>query len=142
MLTFKATASVNLDDPVTQDIGARLDFGWVKPGQRITIGKVDLVPISSVEESTQIRVLVNPKETIDALECPDVDQPELCEKYVQLRDETPVIWPAILPAHGSMVIFTQEKALLDSDQDGIPDSQDTCTGTALGQAVDPSGCQL
>lgn len=142
VLTFKATASVNLDDPVTQDIGARLDFGWVKPGQRITIGKVDLVPISSVEESTQIRVLVNPKETIDALECPDVDQPELCEKYVQLRDETPVIWPAILPAHGSMVIFTQEKALLDSDQDGIPDSQDTCTGTALGQAVDPSGCQL
>lgn len=142
VLTFKATASVNLDDPVTEDIGARLDFGWVKPGQRITIGKVDLVPISSVEESTQIRVLVNPKETVDALECPDLDQPELCDKYVQLRNEETVTWPAILPPHGSMVIFTQEKSLLDSDQDGIPDSQDTCAGTTLGQAVDPSGCQL
>lgn len=142
VLTFKATASINVDDPLTGDIGARLDFGWIKPGQQITIGKVDLVPISSVEESTKIRILVNPKETVDVLECPDIEQPDLCEKYVQLRDEAPVNWPATLPAHGSMVIFTQEKSLLDLDNDGIPNSQDTCADTPLGQAVDPAGCQL
>src|SRR5207247_1939568 len=32
--------------------------------------------------------------------------------------------------------------VLDADQDGVPDSLDSCPGTALGTAVDPSGCPL
>src|SRR6266571_682413 len=32
--------------------------------------------------------------------------------------------------------------VLDADQDGVPDSLDTCPGTPLGTAVDASGCPL
>jgi len=32
--------------------------------------------------------------------------------------------------------------VLDADQDGVPDSLDSCPGTALGTAVDASGCAL
>src|SRR5207249_10091234 len=32
--------------------------------------------------------------------------------------------------------------LLDADQDGVPDSLDACPNTALGTAVDASGCPL
>jgi len=32
--------------------------------------------------------------------------------------------------------------VLDSDQDGVPDSLDACPNTALGTAVDASGCPL
>ena len=32
--------------------------------------------------------------------------------------------------------------VLDADQDGVPDSLDSCPVTALGTAVDPSGCPL
>jgi SdrD B-like protein len=32
--------------------------------------------------------------------------------------------------------------VLDADQDGVPDSLDSCAGTALGTTVDASGCAL
>lgn len=138
---FKANMNVTKNDPVTLDNGARVDFGGIKPGQAVSIGRLDLVPISSVEESTQIRLVSNPETSAQSVDCPDVDSaPANCAKYVELRTEQPVSWPLTLSAHESIVVFTQERSLLDTDQDGIPDSQDTCPATPAGLAVNASGC--
>lgn len=138
---FKANNTVVKNNPATLDNGARVDFGGIKPGQALEIGRLDLVPISSVEESTQIRLISNPESSAQYIECPDAElAPANCSKYVDLRTEQPISWPATLLAHESIVVFTQERSLLDSDQDGIPDSQDSCGGTTAGLAVDASGC--
>lgn len=138
---FKTNNTVVKNNPDTLDNGARVDFGGIKPGQAIEISRLDLVPISSVEESTQIRLISNPDSSAQYIECPDAETALAnCSKYVDLRTEQPISWPTTLSAHESMVVFTQDRSLLDSDQDGIPDSQDSCAATAAGLAVNASGC--
>lgn len=142
-LTFKADKSINIDDPVTLDTGARIDFGWLKPGLNLSVGNVQLVPISAVDEVTRLALLTNPGDTDAALDCPNIDsEPDLCSRYVTFTTQETVTWPRSVAAHSSEVIFTRALELVDSDGDGIADSQDSCATTPAGAAVDATGCPL
>jgi parallel beta-helix repeat protein len=142
-LIFKSDKSINTDDLTTNDIGARVDFGWFSPGVSISIGNVEIVPISAVDEVTQLALLSNPLENEQWVDCPDIDSnPDLCERYVSFLDQSPIAWPYVVEAHSSAVIFTRNLELIDSDEDGIADSQDTCPATPDNREVNAAGCSL
>lgn len=140
---FKATKTVNAADPVTKDLGARLDIQNVQPGQRIGIANLELVPITPAEALTRSDVLVNTGANSSQLMCPvATTQPALCSLYVRLSDSLPVAWPYSVPGRSAEIIYTRDTRLVDTDGDGIPDSQDLCPNTAAGLAVNSKGCPL
>jgi parallel beta-helix repeat protein len=142
-LVFKADKTINIDDPVTGDLGARIDFGWLRPGTTIGVGNVEIVPISAVDEVTRLALLSNPDANEQWMNCPDIDSnPELCDRYVTFLDQSPVSWPHAVSAHSSEIIFTRNLDLVDSDEDGIADSQDACPATPDGREVNAAGCSL
>jgi hypothetical protein len=53
-----------------------------------------------------------------------------------------VAWPLAVPAYSAILLYTQDEALMESDGDGIPDSQDLCPGTPTGATVNASGCSF
>lgn len=140
---FQATKTVNRNDPLTLDKGARLDFMLIQPGQTVSVANIELVPVSAVDAGISTRILLNPSPSAAALGCPDANMnAALCTQYVNFRDGTPVSWPHIVPGHGSEIIFTRDSTLVDTDSDGIPDSQDNCAFSAVGTAVNSLGCSL
>lgn len=142
-IVFKADKSINVDDPATLDTGARIDFGWLPAGLKLSLGNVQFVPISAVDEVTRLALLVNAEETDQPINCPDIDSdPDLCSRYVTFNTQETVNWPHLVPAHSSEVIFTRALELVDSDGDGIADSQDRCAATPNSAAVDSIGCSL
>ena len=141
--TLQATATVNAGDPVTKDLGARLDIEHVKPGQVITVTNAEIVPITSVDDATKTALLLNTGASPKQVACPDASTaPALCSLYVRLSDSTPIVWPYSLPPRSSEIIYTLDPALIDSDADGIADSQDRCPGSPAGSAVNAAGCGL
>lgn len=142
-MVFKADKSINVDDPATGDVGARIDFGWLRPGSTVGFGNVEIVPISAVDEVTRLALLSNPNADERWMNCPDIDSsPDLCERYVSFLEQTPIVWPHVVPAHSSAVIFTRNLELIDSDEDGIADSQDACAATPANSEVNAAGCSL
>lgn len=141
VFVFKATETAISDTSQLGAPGARLDFGFIAPGEQFDLGPVNLVPISSVDESTQIQTLLNPRSTNGYVDCPDAtNDPEICATFVTMPDQTRVTWPMFLLRNASQVIFTQDRSLVDSDSDGIADSQDSCAGTSVGVGVNQHGC--
>ena len=69
-------------------------------------------------------------------------QPAVCSQYVRLQDNTAVSWPYYLPGRASDIVYTRDARLVDTDGDGIPDTQDQCPSTAAGAAVNSKGCAL
>ena len=142
-LLFKSTMTINVNDPVTGDLGARLDFGWIPKGDTLSVANVELVPVSSVDESTQIRYVSNPSGVTASIPCPDLaTAPDLCAKFAAFTTGEPVVWPVPLGPYESMVVYTRDTALVDGDLDGIPDGQDACPATPAGAVVNASGCSL
>ena len=140
---FMATKTINASDPVTKDLGARVDFQQIQPGQVVSVANLEIVPITPAEALTRTDVLVNSSAAAMQAECPvTATIPALCSKYVRLTDDTPIIWPHYLAARGTEIVYTRDVSLMDSDGDGIPDSQDRCANTAAGAAVNASGCAL
>ena len=140
---FQSTKTVNVNDPITLDKGARVDFTAIQPGQAITVTNVELVPISAVTATLKTEILVNPTATPDFLDCPLVGaEASFCSEFVRFKDGQPVIWPYPLAPGDSEIIYTRDTTLTDADQDGIPDSQDTCAVTPAGERVNSKGCSF
>jgi hypothetical protein len=138
---FQSTKTVNANDPVTKDLGARIDFYGIQSGQTITLTNLELLPISSVNANLRTNILVNPTGASVALDCPLVgtDAP-FCSEFVRFTDAQPVSWPYTVAPQNSEIIFTRDSTLADADRDGIADNQDTCPSTPVGTSVNARGC--
>ncbi len=139
---FKGLKTVNAQDPLALDRGARIDFHRIFPGQEITVTNLEVVPLSSIDAIFRSHILINPGDTTLTLNCPDGSNALLCSKYVRFTDGQNITWPYTLPPHGSEIIYYRDSSLTDGDGDGIPDYQDTCNGTLAAQAVNAAGCAL
>lgn len=142
--TFKALRSVNAGDPQTQELGARVDFLGTQPGQSLWVGYVEMVPLSPVEVGLKTALLRNESPTAaSVVDCPTRNSdPVACSQFVRFRDGAIMTWPYALNPLSTEIVFTQNRALLDSDGDGVPDAQDRCVATTLGQSVRANGCAL
>lgn len=140
---FKATKTVNANDPITRDLGARVDFQSIAPGQVIRVANLELVPIVPAEALTRVDLLLNPTSAATQAACPvSATQPAVCSIYVRLTGNQPVTWPYYLPARSSEIVYTRDARLVDVDGDGIPDQQDSCPATPAGAGVNSRGCAL
>lgn len=141
--TLQAKATVTAADPLTGDNGARLDMERIQPGQTVTLTNLEIVPITAADTATRTALLLNTGKTTTLTACPTVDSaPDSCGQFVRLTDSTPVVWPYALASRASEIVYTLDPMLVDSDGDGIADSQDRCAGTAAGSAVNSAGCGM
>ncbi len=139
---LKATLTINANDPVTLDMGARIDFHSIMPGENISVANLELVPVSAIEASLRSHILINPTSTSLGLHCPDGSNALLCSEYVRFTDNQSIIWPYVVAPHASEIIYSRDSNLTDGDGDGIPDNQDVCNGTQALQVVNAAGCAL
>lgn len=141
--TFRASQTINANDPVTQDVGARLYFDRITPGNRILLANVEIVPITAADSSMQTRLLTNTSGTTKSIACPDAETaPAKCSQYVNFATGAAVQWPLSLTAKASIVAYTRDTSLVDSDGDGIGDEGDACPNTPLGAVTNARGCSL
>jgi hypothetical protein len=136
---------VNAADVITGDLGARLDFTGIAAGDTLQVANVEMVAMNSVDAGGLVTaILTNPDPKAGAQrDCPErATNPTLCALYVRASDSAPMTWPYFLPALGKEIIYTQNRALLDTDRDGIPNSQDRCPASPAGQAVRSDGCAM
>ena len=140
---FTAVKTVIAGDPATGDLGARLDFESVLPGQTLWIANVEIVPLLPVENTLRTQLITNPGRANQSYECPDQETaPEYCSRYHKFPEGTPVSWPIDLPPLGALPIYTINPATRDSDGDSIADVLDICSGTSKADQVNASGCAL
>jgi hypothetical protein len=138
-----AAKTVNAGDPITGDLGARLDFEKIALGQILWIANVEIVPLVPVENTLRTQLLTNAGRTTQSIECPDLESsPEYCSRYHVFPEGTPVSWPVDVPPLGAVPIYTINQATRDIDGDGIADSQDQCPSTAKNYQVNAAGCAL
>lgn len=142
-VSFQATKTVNARDPVTGDIGARLDIEGVLPGSSITLANPELVPMTLSATALLSGALVNVGSSDIQSACPlPAAQAAACTGLVRLSDHSPMVWPQWVPARSAVLYYGQDQTLADSDRDSIADSQDSCPGTPAGAAVSAIGCSL
>lgn len=140
-LTFQSTKTVNANDPVTGDLGARVDFDSVAPGQTVSITNLELVPISAFAASLRTKILVNPTAETATVDCPFTGtDASFCSESIRFSDAQRVYWPYTLGPRDSEIVYTADSTLTDADKDGIADTQDTCASTAASQSVNAKGC--
>lgn len=139
--TFQATKTVTAGDLNTGDLGARFDTQQIQPGDQVWISNLSIVPISAATVSTRTDILNNT--TLDSVQvaCPvATSASSMCTSYARMSDNSPVTWPLTLGPRSSEIVYTRDSSLVDSDGDGIADSQDSCPNTPKGQQVNASGC--
>jgi parallel beta-helix repeat protein len=140
---FQAGATVVAHDPITLDNGARLDIEHIKVGQTLAIANIEIVPVTSATAATDTQLLINTNASGGKIDCPvSATSPALCGNFVRLVDRAPVLWPYVLDGRSAEIVFTVDPALVDSDGDGVADSQDRCPATALSTTVNALGCAL
>lgn len=140
---FRATKTVIVNDPATGGKGARIDFEQTKPGTRISVSNVELVPVSSLTATTRTDLFVNASDKAIQITCPvGASAPALCDKYVKFSDDSTVTWPHYTTAMSTEIVYTLDRNLVDGDGDGVADKQDSCPATAAGNAVNAAGCAL
>jgi len=123
--------------------GARVDIDGIAPGQSISIAALELVQITPDSMAQNSTIIVNAAATTLSATCPfSATQPALCSQMFDLATAQQVSWPLSVPARSAAILYVQNASLIDSDGDGIPDSQDSCPGTPSGGAVNASGCPL
>jgi len=142
-VTFQATKTVNARDPVTLDLGARIDIEGVPPGRSITLANLELLPLTLSPTALLTGALVNVGNSEIQSACPlSATQAAACTSLVRLSDHTTLAWPLRMPARSAVLYYGQDSTLSDNDRDGIADSQDICQGTPTGAAVSAAGCSL
>ena len=135
-VVFQATQTV-------AGAGARVDFDRVVAGQSLTVTHLEIVQVTPDTSAQNSSVVVNAAATPLSATCPFAHaQPAACAQTFDLATAQPVTWPLTVPARSAVIVYVQNPALVDSDHDGIPDSEDTCASTSESSAVDASGCPL
>lgn len=138
--TFVATQTINKDDPVTKDFGARVDFG-LAAGQTLSFGNVDMVPIKAAGTPLHTHLLTNDSSVARAFSCPEQSaEPAVCPSYFKFSDDSPVVWPIAISPFASEIIYSKDLSVADADSDGIADDQDYCPASAIELAVNSRGC--
>ncbi len=142
-MMVKSDKTINFRDPITGDYGARINFQQIQSGQVVYLANVEVVPMRAVGASLQTNFLVNTGSTPKQVDCPDaLTYPSSCTLYVAVSNGARVVWPRLLQARSSEIIYTRDDSLIDSDSDGIPDAQDFCPGTPAGNMANARGCSL
>ncbi len=140
---FQALKTVNANDALTQDFGARLDFLKIMPGDSVSVANVEVVPLSPAQASLETRLLTNSSDAETLTYCPDaVSAPANCPLYVRFSNKQPAAWPILLAPHTSEVVYSRDLSLVDTDSDGISDFQDLCRNTGANLGVNSRGCAL
>ena len=138
---FKAVKTINAADPITRDAGARIYFDRIAPGNRITLANVEVVPVSAADATMQTILYTNSGATSMSVDCPDnLVNPARCGQYLDFATATKLTWPLYVAPKSSVVVYTRDTTLVDSDGDGISDAQDQCPATPIGMAVNAAGC--
>lgn len=141
--TFKATKTIFANDPATQDLGARIDFTGLMPGQGISLTNLELVAFNPTSQAPlRTHILLNPTSNAIDKSCPDGNNAVACSEYLRFSDGQPVVWPHPLPPNGSEIVYSRDAGLVDGDRDGIPDFQDACKTTQPASSVNAAGCAL
>ena len=142
-VVFQATGSVRAGDPVTGDLGARVDIESLAAGRSITVARLELVPITPYLDARRSLAIVNAGPSPVDAGCPlPASQAATCTRLLELGLPGRVSWPLRLAPHSTRVLHAYEAALPDADGDGIADWQDTCPGTPARQVVNAAGCAL
>ncbi|MEP6879832.1 MAG: thrombospondin type 3 repeat-containing protein, partial [Nitrosospira sp.] len=140
-LLVESTLTIQRADPLTGDAGARIDFQNIKPGEEITIANLEMVPLLPVGSALRTALLSNPTSVEMAIPCPDEDvAPTACSQYVSFANGTAISWPHSVAPYSSLIVYTQDATLIDSDGDGIADIQDQCPETPQSSVANSLGC--
>jgi parallel beta-helix repeat protein len=124
-------------------VWARLDIDGIESGKSLRIAQLELVPITPDAFSQTSGVFVNAAGTARSVSCPfAVNTPVLCTKLFNLADDQAITWPLSVPPRSAVIAYAQAVSLIDSDGDGIPDSQDSCAHSTAGAAVNAAGCEF
>ena len=142
-MLFQATASVNARDPLTGDLGARVDIEPLEAGRSVSFANLELVAVT-LDTSARISLAtLNAGAAALVASCPlPAASAADCTKLRSLGDHSAVTWPLALPASSTLLLYAQEPRLLDSDGDGIADTLDQCAFTPAGAGVNARGCPL
>lgn len=139
---FEATDSAR--STTIDDQGARFDIKGVPVNQEIWIANLVIEPYNpALLAATRSDLLINKTDVNKAMDCPTRESAaDLCSHYFVFPEATTAVWPISVPPRSGRIVFTQNITLIDTDGDGIADSQDQCPGTDYGLAVNGKGCSL
>ncbi|SFO30333.1 right-handed parallel beta-helix repeat-containing protein [Nitrosospira briensis] len=139
-ILIEATLTIQKNDPVTGDAGARIDFENIMPDEEIAVANVEMVPLRQV--ATLRAALLSNATTEEAeVPCPDEDAaPAACNHYVSFTRDATISWPHRLAPHSSEIVYALAGALVDSDGDDIADTQDQCPETPQASVANSLGC--
>lgn len=142
VISFRALKTINANDPLTLDLGARVDFQVKTPGHVLWVKHLEIVELNPVGSSLEFKPIINRGSSPSEFSCPTQDNaPALCSSYVNVKSGAPVVWPLTVAARHAEIIYSRGDTLTDADADGIGDSQDSCPASAS-SAVDAAGCAI
>jgi Right handed beta helix region/Carbohydrate binding domain len=141
---FVFEANATAANPTLNDQGARLDLDGLPKANEIWITNLEVAPFDPGAFGTpQSELLVNDTDIDKPIDCPTrSSNPALCSNFVRFPEGIAAVWPISVPPRSGRIVFTQNLTLLDSDGDGIANSQDKCMSTTKGLTVDRVGCSL
>ena len=138
---FKAAVSVTFNN----NLAARMDFVQIPNGHTLRVDNLDMVAITAVDETALKTAIIyndNPAASAER-PCPDaVTAAANCSKFVKLLDATPVSFPYHLEPLAHEIFYTRDLDKVDTDNDGIANTQDLCVATPANLAVNASGCAI
>ena len=138
---FQAVKTVIANDPATGERGARVDFQDIQAGSSLTVATLEIVSLTRSQAAMQLRLQNNPSGRSTSIPCsPDDEASNLCDKFVNMTDDSPLDWSSLIPAYSGNAIYTRDMTLVDTDQDGVADVEDSCPKTPAGTAVNARGC--
>ncbi len=142
--SFVFEASVTAADPTQPNQGTRFDIAGIPAGLNVWMANVEIAPFDpGISGSTKSDMLVNITDMQKTIDCPTrLSNPDLCSSYVDFPEAIATTWPISVPPRSGKIVFTQNMTLLDSDGDGVADSQDKCPSTVKGLEVNTKGCSL
>ena len=142
--SFQATKTVTAGNPLTQELGARIDFQRIPVGASIVVANLEMVTLTAAAQSAlQIKMPLNRNKVAQSASCASTGAtPGSCGLFVNLHDDSQVQWPAALAPLTGIPVYTRDTTFADSDLDGIADLQDLCPNSPAGKAVNGRGCAL
>ena len=114
---FQAVKTVIANDPATGERGARVDFQDIQPGSSLTVATLEIVPLTRSQAAMQLRLQNNPSGSSTSIPCsPDDEAGNLCNKFVNMTDDSPLDWSSLVPAYSGNAIYTRDMTLVDTDK--------------------------